>query len=595
MKIDKVEITNFKSIKQLTFHFRDLIFLIGENNSGKSNIIEAIKVFFESSGRNIKKEYFYGKNTDNPIEITIDFGFLTEEELNEKRLQQYVLDKRLCIRKVISFNKDEEKFETKMKGKVKEPKIPYLKLSNFEEFKDNLTQIVKENKLPDYFKSASGRVTQESYKTAVYQYIKDNEKTIEWSEPIFSETNFQGFKEYAQSFLPKFRFLPAVQEATEESVYDQKNFFGQILDEMLLKDCDKIGAFTEASKNLTQVEELIGACSEKKAIEQKILTALKETMPSTEDIRIGVKVPTIQDIVQTGISIALNDGVETDVQSKGHGLQRALVLALLRVFAEYVKTSAETGAKIPVSIFAIEEPELYLHPQHQRILFEILEKLSISDQVIFCTHSTFCIDMEHYESIIIVSKNNPTDGTKVFQCLTEIFPPGEKDHFKMINEFDPERNELFFAKKVILVEGDSEKIAIPRLSKIMGKDLNEKGISVIECSSKFNIRLFVKVLNQFKIPYLVIHDEDPIDTTLTGEKLEQARRVFAENAKIEAVIDHSLGNVKIFQPNLDQLLGLSQSQIDTKGKPFAIHQKIATLNPTNIPQEIKEAIALMFQ
>jgi putative ATP-dependent endonuclease of OLD family len=317
---------------------------------------------------------------------------------------------------------------------------------------------------------------------------------------------------------------------------------------------------------------------------------LQETMPSTKRVKIEIKVPTVPELVQVGTSLALDDGIETRVESKGHGLQRALILAMLRVFAEFLKSAVETGKNVPCFVFAIEEPELYLHPQCQRMMFETLESISEIDEIIFCTHSSFFIDMSHYNSLVVVSKPDLAKGTELLQCTKEIFPPEEKGHFKMINEFDPERNELFFAKKVVLVEGDSEKVAFPRIFRIMGENLNSKCISIIECGSKFNICFFMKVLNEFKIPYVVVHDEDPVAPNLEGDKLEAANRLFGENNKIQATLNPEIGRIEMLRPDFDHVLGLSQHQMEINGKPYTAFLKLKEMRREEIPMRLQEIV-----
>lgn len=597
LKIKRIKIENFKSIKKIEFDFKDLAILIGENNSGKTNIMKALQLFFETSIRGINEEDFFGKDIKNPnnqIQITITFDRLTEEELAESRLSKYVFEKQLVVRNTISFNEQTGKFEQKYHGLIKEPKANYLKMSKFGEIKDKLASIVKKEKLPKYFFAASGRVTQGSYVEGRERYIAENSDKLEWDEPFFPESQFQGFKEVAQSYLPSFLYVPAVQEATEETSYSTKNVFGKLLDAMLLSSPETVTEFAEASKILNKAQQLLNQPVQIRELEKKLLKTLQEAIPSTINVKIEVTIPNITELVQKGTSLTLDDGIETSVESKGHGLQRVLILAMFRLYAEFFRSVDITNTKKkPNFVFAVEEPELYLHPQCQRIMFETLQGISEIDQVIFCTHSSFFIDMSHYDSLVVTSKPDPAKGTVVFNCVNEIFSPDEKSYFKMVNEFDPERNELFFAKKVVLVEGDSEKVALPRICKMMDKNLNAQGVSIVECGSKFNLSFFMKVLNAFRILYVVIHDEDPVDTAFTGDKLKEARRLFNENDKIKKMLDPAYGKIEIIQPNFDDLLGLSIHQM-RKGKPYAVFKKLQNIQKEQIPERLRQIVNELF-
>jgi CRISPR-associated exonuclease Cas4 len=100
--------------------------------------------------------------------------------------------------------------------------------------------------------------------------------------------------------------------------------------------------------------------------------------------------------------------------------------------------------------FIFEEPELYLHPQAQRELFSSLKALSESNnQVLLSTHSSSFIDLRLYKSICIVQKSNVSDGSKRLQCSEDLFTSFEdRKKFNMTYWVNPDRSELFFAKKI---------------------------------------------------------------------------------------------------------------------------------------------------
>jgi putative ATP-dependent endonuclease of OLD family len=463
LKIKKVKIQNFKSIKEAEFDFQDLTILLGENNSGKTNIMKALQIFLETTIRDVNDEHFFGKDLtkeNNEIKITLTFDRFSPEEIADPRIGKYVIDGKLTVMKTIYFD-PEKGFQQKYSGLIQEPKASFLKLSKFDTYKHELRKMVQENNLPEYFKAGTGNVTQASYKEGLERFTTEKRNEIEWDEPFLSDTHFLGWKEVAQNFMPMFLYVPAVQEAVEETTYATRNLFGRLLDAMLFNTSETIPQFAELQGILDKAHVMLNRPqsgsdnrpNQIKELEEKLLTILKESMPSTRDVKIQITVPKTSDFIQRGTSLVIDDGIETSVGSKGHGLQRALILAMFRLYAELRKAQA-TEKKSRTIVFAIEEPELYLHPQCQRVMFEALESIATSDQVAFCTHSTFFIDMSHYNSLVIVSKNDALQGTNVFQCTKEIFPEAEKSHFRMINEFDPERNEVFFSKRVVLVEGD---------------------------------------------------------------------------------------------------------------------------------------------
>jgi len=412
------------------------------------------------------------------------------------------------------------------------------------------------------------------------KYIEENKDKIEWDEPFLSSTHFLGWKPVAQDFLPHFFYVPAVKEASEEATYGSRNLFGRLIDALFFEASKEEPKFSELKDMLKKVEELLNRPKEGEEdkrprmieeLEKSLLRTLQEAMPSTRDVEVQVAVPEVKNIIQSGTQLMVDDGIKTSIESKGHGLQRSLIFAIFREYANLSRKGEQQKEKSKPFIFAIEEPELYLHPHHQAVLFKVLQTLSEKDQIIFCTHSPYFIDMSRYDSLMIVSKSDSVKGTEIFQCKEEIFSLEEKDHFKMLNEFNPERNEAFFAKKVMLVEGPSEKVGFPMLAKKTDVDLYAHGVSIIECGGKTNIPFFMKVLNAFRISYVVVHDVDPIKE---GETATEKLRLFKFNETIKNTLVESLGTIILLDPEFDDVLGVSKHQIDKWGKPFAVFKRI---------------------
>ncbi len=185
LKIKSVTIENFRSIKKLQLNFKDLVMIIGENNSGKTNILKAFSLFFSSSVRGMCVEDFCDKKPQNEIKITITFNRLTDNESSNIKIRQYLSNGELTVQKSFHCDQETGKYETNFSGLIREPKAVFLKLSKFEEYKANLPKIVKENNLPEYFKNEKGNVTQASYREGLDRYINENGNNIEWDNPFF--------------------------------------------------------------------------------------------------------------------------------------------------------------------------------------------------------------------------------------------------------------------------------------------------------------------------------------------------------------------------------------------------------------------------
>jgi putative ATP-dependent endonuclease of OLD family len=175
------------------------------------------------------------------------------------------------------------------------------------------------------------------------------------------------------------------------------------------------------------------------------------------------------------------------------------------------------------AIILLEEPEMFLHPQMQRSLYKTLRNIGETNQVIYTTHSPHFVSIPEYTEVALVRKG--LSGTKVTQSSLS---PNAKRREKLIKEMDPERSELFFATRLLIVEGDTEKLAFPEYARKLSLDLDKAGATIVEAGGKRNLNDLVEIAASFGIPAGVVYDEDSSDfQNKTDEK--------AFNAQIEAL------------------------------------------------------------
>lgn len=190
-------------------------------------------------------------------------------------------------------------------------------------------------------------------------------------------------------------------------------------------------------------------------------------------------------------------GLTTNATDLGDGFQNAVVLALIQAFEQRRKKGA---------VLLIEEPEISLHPQSQRALFDSLKKISDGNQVIYSTHSPQMVTIPDYSNVRLVRRGS--GGTEV--VASDLTPePARLERFR--KELDPERNELFFASRLLIVEGDTEKLALPEYAGRLHLDLNRAGASIVEVGGKRNLLYFAELAASFGIPTGIIYDLDSSD------------------------------------------------------------------------------------
>jgi CRISPR-associated exonuclease Cas4 len=294
-------------------------------------------------------------------------------------------------------------------------------------------------------------------------------------------------------------------------------------------------------------------------------------------------------------------------ERKGHGLQRAVIFGLMKAWAKAMRradaaTDGTSARKASESVvFAIEEPELFLHPHAQRALDTALRVLAGSDnsQILVCSHSTHFVNLDDYRGVALIRKASAEEGTTVVQCSENLFEgeevPDRKHRFHMAAWVNPDRGEMLFARRVAFVEGETEKSLFPYLAKKMG--CHSEDVSVIDCGSKHNIPLYVAIATAFDLDYTVVHDEDPLPDPIPEEwsddKTREKRRTFALNAEIQTTVGDS-GAVAILKPDFEGCSGVSRTQAKRKGKALAALDHFDSVSSDDIPQPLADAVRMVY-
>lgn len=483
MIITRIDIKNFRSIRDLTFYPQNLCGLVGENNSGKTNILRALNLLLGEtwpSVRSFSEKDFYNYDTSQPIYIAIHF---------------------------------------------KERSTP-----------DNLSHV---------------RLT--------YSWDDD---------PEFRVTYRPSEKEYYVSKVIKKQialvYIEAERNLQKQFTTSSWTLLGKLLQDINLNfkaDCDRTA---KLEQKLSEAIELLRT-NKFEEFESTLKSSLKEqlgTLPYKLDVSFNIYDPL--NYYRNIQLLAREDPHTFEVLDLGSGLKNAILLALFRTYALLRKSAAT---------IAIEEPEIFLHPHAQRTLCSLLGNLTEKgSQIFYTTHSSTFVDMRNYGSICVVRKT-PQAGTQVQQVADLGIQGDVKKEFKTYVQFDPERSEMFFAKRVLLVEGDTEKVVFPLIAEKMGINLDDAGITIVECGNKHGITIFAPVLSSFRIPYVVVHDKDP------GKPAEQ------ENQKIATIVG-DMSRIFILDPDFEVVTGIPLD----KNKPFNAFIDFKSRSLTDIPQILQDAL-----
>lgn len=197
------------------------------------------------------------------------------------------------------------------------------------------------------------------------------------------------------------------------------------------------------------------------------------------------------------------------------------------------------------SLLAIEEPEAHLHPHLQRLvykhLFETIVDAGADDEeedadakgptplsIILTTHSPHIASVAPLASLLLLRAKGE-DGTKGYSTAATGFSTAESED--LARYLDVTRAEMVFARGVLLVEGDAERFLIPAFAACLGVSLDEHGVSICSVSGT-NFQPYVKLLGALGIPFAVITDYDEVD---------EVPRAYKRALKLVRTIDRARG------------------------------------------------------
>lgn len=401
-KLSKIEISNFKSIKNSTFILNNFTPIIGYNNAGKSNILEAILLLMNKSS--LTSNFFY--NPNEPIEIIGEITGIDEtilEKLNTHRssVEKYVYDNKIKIKRY-------------------HPKFP-------------------------------------AKSTEIKLYIYDN-RTNEWN---INPTGIDG----ALKVLYPDPIVIKAMDNTEEDIikFKASSTIGKLINEIIKPIEEKYSKNIE--KCMKEINSILSVNGESRVTEleefdSSLNQKLNDIFPDLK-LKLDISTPTISDIFKSGTLKVSEEGIEGErgIENFGTGAKRTIQMTLIRQLAETKKEQESSST----TLLLIDEPELYLHPQAIEQLRVSLKQLSEKGyQIIFTTHSGQMVSSDDIKNTIILKKclENGTCPRKTLYESVQSIEENFESQLELLFNLSTS-NDILFSEKIILAEGKTEKKLLP--------------------------------------------------------------------------------------------------------------------------------------
>ena len=452
MRLSKITVENFRGIRNAEIELdRDVTVLVGENNTGKTSVLEALRLCLDvvksDTTCNFADFDFYRDDTRQelpscePIKITLSFLESEQhpwpdhivQDLNDVIVgaDYYAIKFRVTARydadagepvQSWSFLDDADQEIVGREGRIKELR-----------------------RLRPFFFQAALRAAKDE---------------------------FHGQSTYWASFLKNKDIDDPTREQLEKELRDIHQ-----------KIVDAHASFKDVTEEVTRISDLV-AVGETNAV---------TVDPAAPDIYKALR-------YDTEVNLLTTTDAKIPIRSHGEGTQS---LSVLLLFSAYLKTRLQEDVdKNAEPIVAIEEPEAHLHPNAIRAVWHLVKDLP--GQKIVATHSGDILSEVPVPKLRRMNRNgNATECKAIPDGLLNDDELRKCNHHVRRN-----RGELLFARCWLLVEGETDVSVFAECAEILGVDLHANGVRIVEYSQAGGPPLFIKVADSMGIDWHLVADSD---------------------------------------------------------------------------------------
>lgn len=594
MRLSTIKIQNFRKLNAVEVKLGDATFLIGANNSGKSSTLDAIEylVTDKKLDESCRSKYINddGKEEtcleDVIIEGTfdsVDANIVDQRGFNASRLCRYTDENRQTR---YSFNyrvrlsvDNKHHREMQMQKQVLKP-----------EFRDcrTIQDFINKGASADLFAGIENlnRTLTAKDKTNLeqnYPSLYDVEEGVEWFE------NPGGIPGNVLSRLPRFLkinadVLSGEMDATKSSTLH--NLLSFMFDDVRSRS----EHYKKAVEELAELSKEMDPGDEHGAFGQLMngLNKVVDDVFPNASITIDTDLTNAESLKPI-FGVSMRSNVTTEVLHQGTGLIRSAVFALLRFHKQRTENALDIDER--GLIIGFEEPELFLHPNAaenmRRVIYDLAGDKS---QIIATTHSPYMIDLSQKPKQVL---NRYTMGKNDFISVMAFnlsaaflnIQNEDRARVKMIQKIDDYVARVFFAQKVIVVEGDTEDIVFKYTIRSMPEEV-KKAINsqyqIIKATGKATMISFIRYLKALGVDLFVIHDEDS-DTPGAA----------VMNAPILQALDNDATKRLMMHNCIEDVLGYPAPSSDKPYKAYKFVKNWKTWD--DVPVHWREKMKTVFQ
>ena len=514
MLISKIKIENFRLLKETILDFNNkLCMMVGKNNSGKTSFLVLLEKFY------------YGYSFDFN-----DFSLSLRDKIDEINESTDVYE--LSIKLVLEIEYDDEDDLTNISEFILDldPKNKSVKIL-FE-------CIINKERILKAFHGLGNMDNKKFIRKNLTQFLDSKIYIFECYDDLKPENRYKLIKKDLSQIkdLVDLQIIHAKREVASSE--DNKNrkvlssLTTKYFNDKNINDLDK---FEQINKLIQEMDSNLDG--EYKEFFETFLKNAKDFL-SLSDLKV---------ISNLGVNDIVNDASQVVYAKDGHSLPEHLnglgyLNILYLLLSIEIKTSSFIDANKDIKLLFIEEPEAHTHPQLQYIFAKKIDEMLVGIdglQTIITTHSPHIVSQSKFETIrclLLTKHSSGCDNIVIKNFYKELSKKYTiEEEFKFLKQYlSVEAAEMFFASKIVFIEGITEKmlfsyfvkkyddkmIAEEKARKEAGEEIiveyipiSSQNISVMQVGA--NAKVFRHFLDFIQIQTLIITD---IDTTKKDNK-----------------------------------------------------------------------------
>ncbi|MEX1437646.1 ATP-dependent endonuclease [Enterococcus sp. C53] len=429
MYISSISLKNFRIFgdqkTKINFN-KGLTLLVGENDSGKSAVIDALKIVLGTTDLNwyrIKDSDFNNEDITKEIEIVCKFSDLTNVEC-------------AAFLEYLTYEKSSDSED-----------MPVLYVNWNCKMLLNLTPFRPITRITTGINSDRPTLSQEAKELLRVTHLRA-------LRDAYSDMQ-SGRNSRLSQVMQNIPNLNAGRDTyTEDSELDELSLTGIFnLSNQLLSD---YAPLKSASQKMSDILD-------------------KKMLLKNDDIKVSLNVSGMEKAESKKIVSLLEKldlTIDKDTSSlkglPGLGTSNIMSMACELLLKENIQESSQ--------FLLIEEPESHIHAQRQLKLIKSLQNETelANQQIILTTHSPLLASVVKLENIIIIKSGNSYPLAKGYTKLDD------EDYAFLEKYIDATKANLFFSRSVIVVEGPGEALLVPTLATLLDRDFTDYGVSLVD-------------------------------------------------------------------------------------------------------------------